>query len=47
MRSTTGATSAELTWRGPFTNAEVNALHAEAFETRLVVPARIERELSE
>jgi len=22
-------------WRGPFTNAEVNALHAEAFETRI------------
>ena len=22
-------------WRGPFTNEEVNALHAEAFETRI------------
>ena len=22
-------------WRGPFTNSEVNRLHAEAFETRL------------
>jgi len=22
-------------WRGEFTNAEVNALHAEAFETRV------------
>ena len=25
----------ELTWRGSFTNAEVNQLHAEAFETRV------------
>ena len=24
-----------LEWRGPFTNVEVNELHAEAFETRL------------
>ena len=24
-----------FTWRGAFTNAEVNALHAEAFRTRL------------
>ena len=24
-----------LLWRGAFTNEEVNALHAEAFETRL------------
>lgn len=24
-----------LVWRGPFTNREVNELHAEAFETRL------------
>jgi GNAT superfamily N-acetyltransferase len=24
-----------FTWRGAFTNAEVNALHAEAFQTRL------------
>lgn len=27
--------AASLRWRGPFTNAEVNRLHAEAFETRL------------
>jgi GNAT superfamily N-acetyltransferase len=27
--------SVACAWRGPFTNAEVNALHAEAFETRL------------
>ncbi len=25
----------EITWRGPFGNGEVNALHAEAFETRV------------
>jgi GNAT superfamily N-acetyltransferase len=25
----------ELTWRGPVTNEEANALHAEAFETRV------------
>ena len=25
----------EYTWRGGFTSAEVNALHAEAFETRV------------
>jgi GNAT superfamily N-acetyltransferase len=25
----------EMAWRGTFTNDEVNALHAEAFETRL------------
>lgn len=25
----------EYAWRGPFTNGEVNALHAEAFETRV------------
>lgn len=24
-----------LAWRGPFTNLEVNTLHAECFETRL------------
>ena len=24
-----------FTWRGPFANAEINALHAEAFETRV------------
>jgi GNAT superfamily N-acetyltransferase len=24
-----------VTWRGPFTNEEANALHAEAFETRV------------
>lgn len=26
----------DLTWRGEFTNLEVNALHAEAFETRVL-----------
>jgi GNAT superfamily N-acetyltransferase len=26
---------ADIRWRGDFTNVEVNALHAEAFETRL------------
>lgn len=25
----------DIAWRGEFTNAEVNALHAEAFETRV------------
>src|SRR5215203_58955 len=25
----------QLTWRGAFSNAEVNALHAEGFETRV------------
>ena len=25
----------DYAWRGPFTNQEVNALHAEAFETRV------------
>ena len=25
----------EYSWRGGFTSAEVNALHAEAFETRV------------
>lgn len=28
-------TSLRLTWRGDFTNREVNELHAEAFETRV------------
>ena len=27
-------------WRGAFTNAEVNALHAEAFETPVFVTSR-------
>ena len=27
--------SVELSWRGPFENAEVNELHAAAFQTRL------------
>jgi GNAT superfamily N-acetyltransferase len=27
--------TATLLWRGPFTNEEVNALHAEAFQTRV------------
>lgn len=30
-----GANPIELAWRGAYANAEVNALHAEAFETRL------------
>jgi len=29
-----GAMPVDITWRGPFDNAEVNALHAEAFEHR-------------
>ncbi len=31
----TATRGVEVVWRGPFTNAEVHALHAEAFETRL------------
>jgi GNAT superfamily N-acetyltransferase len=31
---TFGRVSIELTWRGPFENGEVNALHATAFHTR-------------
>ncbi len=30
-----GWVSIELTWRGPFENGELNALHAAAFETRV------------
>jgi GNAT superfamily N-acetyltransferase len=33
MTSTIDAEPVELAWRGAFTNREVNALHAEAFET--------------
>ena len=29
------AMTVEVAWRGPFSNDEVNALHAEAFETRV------------
>ena len=32
---TVGRVSTELTWRGPFENGEVNALHAAAFQTRV------------
>ena len=31
----TDEASVAVVWRGPFTNAEVHELHAEAFETRL------------
>src|SRR5918993_5914130 len=33
MTPKTGAEPVEFAWRGAFTNGEVNALHAEAFET--------------
>jgi GNAT superfamily N-acetyltransferase len=33
MTSPTAAGPTEFAWRGAFTNAEANALHAEAFET--------------
>ena len=32
---TVGWMSIEVTWRGPFENGEVNALHAAAFQTRV------------
>ena len=35
MTSPTAAGPTEFAWRGAFTNAEANALHAEAFETRV------------